>query len=532
MCKKLSMVFIICMLAFGLALPLSTTAKTSQPTEISDPTPHNQSELNFSITGKANNGNTETPGEWYSGETPPNLDPNNPVLLFVPGLNNVAQIFWTDNDMYQTAYDAGYQTAFIQLYDAGGASADMWDNGALLAGKIAEISDHFEGKKITVVAYSKGGVDTQTALTYYDAWRYVDNVITLSSPHHGSQLADLAYSSGAGWLANLLGAQGDGTYALQMGNMANFRSQIDNEPRAYHNHYYTLGGTSWGSVFSSTWFGGVYLSQYGANDGVVTAASSALPGGQQISIGDWNHTSIRSGITFPIFLPYLFNSTSYGSPTKQIMDIVDKNTPSFNHWVDGGPLNTDKANNITITVENDVNNLSLNLMTSNYLADIKLVSPSGKITTPTMKSTKLNDGIFLGAIQHVILLDKPESGEWSLQLTAKEKDAYLLVATFDSLTKLAYRSNTRIVETNEMIYQLQANSHSVEENSLKATYEITQSNNPSNKKNFTVQGTPNLSQLIPFHNRDEVYNITIDVEGRTKSGEKFKRTIIDSVYVK
>lgn len=102
MCKKLSMVFIICMLAFGLALPVSTTAKTSQSTEIPDPTPHNQSEPNFSITGKASNGNTETPGEWYSGATPPNLDPNNPVLLFVPGLNNVAQIFWSDNDMYQT----------------------------------------------------------------------------------------------------------------------------------------------------------------------------------------------------------------------------------------------------------------------------------------------------------------------------------------------------------------------------------------------------------------------------------------------
>lgn len=214
------------------------------------------------------------------------------------------------------------------------------------------------------------------------------------------------------------------------------------------------------------------------------------------------------------------------------MDTIDKSTPNYNQWVDGGPLLSGKETNIAITVENDVNDLSLNLLTSNYLADIKLVSPSGKISTPTMKSTKINDGIFLGAIQHGISLDEPESGEWSLQLTAKEEDAYLLVATFDSPTKLAYRSNTRIVQSNEMIYQLQANSHSVEENSVKATYEITQSNNPSNKKSFTVQGTPNLSQLIPFHNRDEVYNITIDIEGRTKSGEKFKRTIIDSVYVK
>lgn len=123
----------------------------------------------YSLNGKASNGNDEIPGEWYAGDTPTNLIADAPVLLFVPGLNNVAQIFWEDNDMYQTALEAGYQTAFIQLYDAGGASADMWDNGQLLAEKIEEIAAHFSNKPITIIAYSKGGVDAQTALTYYGA---------------------------------------------------------------------------------------------------------------------------------------------------------------------------------------------------------------------------------------------------------------------------------------------------------------------------------------------------------------------------
>src|SRR5699024_11748007 len=114
--------------------------------------------------------------------------------------------------MYETAFDAGYQKAFIQMHDARGETADMWDNGELLAEKIDEISDHFDGKPITIVAYSKGGVDTQTALVHYGAWDKVDNVSTLSSPHHGSQLADLGYSSSAGSLADLLGSQGDGKY--------------------------------------------------------------------------------------------------------------------------------------------------------------------------------------------------------------------------------------------------------------------------------------------------------------------------------
>src|SRR5699024_9922089 len=246
----------------ALSHPFVTAASDQKP-QAPKPIFIDEQTSAFSVTGKPGNGNNETPGEWYAGETPPNLIPNAPVLLFVPGLNSAAQVFWEDNDMYQTAYDAGYQTAFIQLYDAGGASADMWQNGELLAAKIQEIAAHFDGKSITVIGHSKGGVDTQAALTYYGAEEYVENVITLSSPHHGSPLADLSYSSWAGWLADMIGSQGEGTYAMQMGYMENFRDETDERPLAYYNHYFTLGGKKWGPVFSSTWFGGTYLSQFG-----------------------------------------------------------------------------------------------------------------------------------------------------------------------------------------------------------------------------------------------------------------------------
>src|SRR5699024_6513147 len=89
-------------------------------------------------TRKGGNGNDEIPGEWYVGATPPNLIEDAPVLLCIPGLNNTAQVWWQNNNMYETAYEAGYLTAFVQLFDAGGASADMWDNGRLLAEKIQE----------------------------------------------------------------------------------------------------------------------------------------------------------------------------------------------------------------------------------------------------------------------------------------------------------------------------------------------------------------------------------------------------------
>ncbi len=522
------MIFLFTLLVFVSAIPLSVTAKDNDSTSIPDPIPFKQSGPIFSITGKVGNGNTETPGEWYIGTTPSNLIPNAPVLLFVPGLNNVAQIFWEDNDMYQTAVNAGYQTAFVQLYDAGGASRDMWDNGALLADKIREISNHF-GKPVTVVAYSKGGVDTQTALTYYGAWSYVQNVITLSSPHHGSQLADLAYSSSAGWLADLIGAQGDGTYSMQMANMANYRSQTDTQPRAYYNDYYTLGGTDWGSAFSSTWFGGMYLSQYGSNDGVVTTASSRLPGGYQLAIGDWNHTSIRSGITFSVFDDYLSDNTFYGNKLMNTREEpIVQNNPIHNQWVDGGPLFAEKESVINVTVEDHVQELNLNLMTTSDVKEIKLISPKGKMVKPKVSSHKIDEGVFIGALNHSITFDAPQEGEWKLKLTPDEDDAYLLITNYQSpITLHSTKSATK--DAAKITYNITPDKNVVQENSLKATYTITQSRNPTNTKTTTAEGK--LSQVLTFDYSNEVYNITIQIEGLTKNGHPFKRTIIDSILI-
>ena len=60
--------------------------------------------------------------------------------LFVQGRNGNADswygktVYHDMNDMYDYALKAGYQTVFIQLYDAAGkGSASQWDNGKLLA---------------------------------------------------------------------------------------------------------------------------------------------------------------------------------------------------------------------------------------------------------------------------------------------------------------------------------------------------------------------------------------------------------------
>lgn len=85
---------------------------------------------------------------------PANYDESKPPILFVQGRNGNADswygktVYHDINDMYDYALKAGYQTVFIQLYDAAGkGSASQWDNGKLLAQKLEEIYNHF-GKKL------------------------------------------------------------------------------------------------------------------------------------------------------------------------------------------------------------------------------------------------------------------------------------------------------------------------------------------------------------------------------------------------
>jgi len=196
-------------------------------------------------------GKAAVPGTWYLGDTPPNVDDSKPPIVFVQGLRGSAESWWGEtsyhgpNDMYAKAYDNGYRTAFVELYDSGGEGASMWDNGQLLADLLTQIRQHF-GEPVNIVAHSKGGIDSQAALIHYGAWPHVGRVVTLGSPHRGSHLADLAYSWWAGWLAELLGARDEGTEVLQTGYMEYFRSVTDGHENAGKNAYYTAAGTSWG----------------------------------------------------------------------------------------------------------------------------------------------------------------------------------------------------------------------------------------------------------------------------------------------
>lgn len=468
------------------------------------------------FAGSLGKGDPEgTPGQWYLGSTPSYVDPAKSPIVFVHGLNSSATTWWVDNDMYDIAYNNGYETAFIDLYP----TENMWDNGQLLALKLQDIYNHF-GEKVVVVAHSKGGIDTQSALVHYGAYPYVHRVVTLSSPHHGSQLADLAYSSWAGWLGDILGGKNNATYSLQTGYMATFRSQTDNHYNVNRVPFYTFGGTGWGSFGSSLYWGGLYLSSYGSNDGAVTVQSSRLPYATEIAVRDWNHSEIREGSsTFNYFESFLYEA-GLNSLTSNISEV--SNDTSVSTYYRGGSYSNNTKE--VFDVEDKVSEITIDWMSDQKDTSLKLVAPDGKIYS-TFSIEEDSSTVFAGAYHHSIQIPNPTPGEWKVEAQSK-KENYLLSVNFkDGL------NHNLDVSINELLdVTVQSNSNAIEKvkNTISVDYYKNGKLTSKKVKLSNKNGQPKVS--IP-HLGEGIYNLTVDIEGKSAKGTSFNRTFVKSVYI-
>ncbi|WP_239672779.1 esterase/lipase family protein [Mangrovibacillus cuniculi] len=456
------------------------------------------------------------PGQWYIGTSPSAEDPAKHPVLFVHGLNSSSNTWWNNNNMYDTAYVNGYETAFIDLYP----TKNMWDNGALLAQKVRDMYHHF-GEKVVVVAHSKGGIDTQSAIVHNGASPYIARVITLSTPHYGSQLADLAYSNGASWLASIIGSKNDATYSLQTGYMSYYRSQTDNRPERSSVPFYTFGGTSWGGFGGSLYWGGLYLSSYGQNDGAVTVTSSRLPYATELRVGKWDHGNIKTGTsTFNLFKSYL-NEQVFAASLKvaSVASLPQEELLQATTYIAGGERN--KVSKETIVVEEGVSELTIDWMSNQSDSTLTLISPSGTKTNP-FKANVDETEIFEGAYHYTTTLTLPESGEWKVETKGDQKEAYLLHTQFTSdLNELVTidLTNRKVAvksKDTKLKYKTTVHANVYEDGKLK-----------QKKVNFKVNqdGTYSVPAL-----GSGVYNVTIELDGKY-NGTEFKRSVVKSFYV-
>jgi len=133
---------------------------------------------------------------FYGGTNPAFSSFNTPVLVFVNGLNGVAQDWFQKNDMYADAYQYGFRTAFVNPDPHNKpAAANIQTNATVLESMIPRVAAHFNTSKLYLIGHSKGGLDLQAAILSPVVAPLVKAVFTVATPNTGTELADWAFQN-------------------------------------------------------------------------------------------------------------------------------------------------------------------------------------------------------------------------------------------------------------------------------------------------------------------------------------------------
>ena len=127
-------------------------------------------------------------------------------------------------------------------------------NAELLKITIDSILENTEYEKVNIIAHSKGGIDSR-----YFIWRYnygdrVASLTTISTPHHGAELADLVFSSRIIHIrsvrerlldiARIFGDGNTDVYGLNQDltteNMRDFNANVAMDKRVYYQSIYSV----------------------------------------------------------------------------------------------------------------------------------------------------------------------------------------------------------------------------------------------------------------------------------------------------
>lgn len=358
-----------------------------------------------------------SPGALRFGADPTGAS-DRPVLLFLHGWNASSATWSAPNDMEAKATAAGYRTAFLDLHP----DQSMWSNAELIRTAKARIQDRYPGTRLVLVAHSKGGVDAQTAVVYSGV--QAEALYTLGSPHWGTPLADLAWSTWAGWLADLLGSRNEGNRVLQTGYMAQFRKATDAKAESRLTPVLTASGTRAGPWLSSYWWGGLWIG--GTSDGVVPLESTRLPyEAGHLYTRSWNHGELPNGSRS---WPYL--ATSLGTLKSAVESLAPEpeSTLALDRLHRGGPLEDGFAE-FTFPVDSGQPVVELALLAGEPLRLALVIGPRGQVTRLRFRGR--DQEAFPGASVHAALLPSPEPGLYRVRLLSRREDgAYFFTARF------------------------------------------------------------------------------------------------------
>ncbi|HWI60801.1 MAG TPA: hypothetical protein VNT75_03055 [Symbiobacteriaceae bacterium] len=479
-----------------------------------------------------------SPGTWYIGATPPNVDYTKPVLVFVHGKGGWSgswfepTVYHGTNDMYAYAYNNGYRTAFTDLYP----DKSMWANGELLNRQLDEITAYFGVSKVTIVAHSKGGLDVNSASVHYGANPKISRIVTLGSPHWGSPVADMAYSTWTWWLAALLGERNDATYVLQTGYMSYFRSITDGRDPV---PYYTLSGYKCGPVFTALWMGCAVIG--GEDDGLVGVSSARIPGGTHLKEGYWDHDEIRMGSrTWSWFAPVIRTA---GTASPAVASVGAKLAAAGGQPTDAGRGNgkpeapgslimrggtTTEHATATFPVESGVRGATFTFLASSRDFTATLVGPDGSAQNVTMASQVDKSEVFAGAWTGSVTVANPAAGQWTLKAAAGSETGYFMLADLDSDLKATLDVGSGVAVPGAK-QELKVGFRGKAPAQSRAEAAVAMAGQQ-------VHGRPAFSQAGGVHTAlldlpagNGIHNVTVTVTGTLPDGTAFERSLVTSV---
>jgi hypothetical protein len=264
----------------------------------------------------------------FYGAVPPN-GLNGPVVVFIHGLSGSYQNWievnncpasptgptckGSNNTMYDSAYQAGFRTAFMSLsLDNTNNTSNIQTNAAMLQTMFPKILSQFGVSKVYFVCHSKGGLDLQSAIANPQWIGIAKAVITLGTPNQGDALADWLFSPAGNQVGQLLGLLTPAVQSLQTSNVQSLRLQWDPIFQKAGVPFYTLSGNTYQCMSgtgtcSTTITGPILTSLTGGtnapfNDGLVDHPETFLPTTYAMELGviHSNHFGLLQGInSFP-----------------------------------------------------------------------------------------------------------------------------------------------------------------------------------------------------------------------------------------
>jgi pimeloyl-ACP methyl ester carboxylesterase len=488
-----------------------------------------------SISGSLLGSGISDAGNIYYGATPSNLRAGSPVIVFIHGYFSRASSWWILNDMYTKAFNDGYRTAFVSVHP----DKDMWVNGQLFSTMLGTITNNLGVNKVVVVAHSKGGLDTDAAVVHYGAHTRVERVITLSTPHYGTPLADLAQSGWVSWLSTIFGQVNDATNSLQTGYASAFRTQTANHPNYSKAKFRTVGAWGYGILLAIP---GAYLDLNGGNaftggnDGVVTYKSSKRPNSRTLlsGFGNWrtnyNHLEVQQG--------YSMWST------------IKSNLPFTLSKVEAKPIENEAAFNPNAVIESRVQVISSEKTSRNFMVEegvtatmldihslneneeFVIIAPNGEKVNPKVLrvSEKAND--LIGGFATTLSIENPQVGTYSIESTS----AFVALVTANEGIVLRMTSD---LNDNKYVYNVGEtinlnisilNELGINTKGAKVTGAMTlTSNDVKSQKAVVLEFKENAGQFTATVNdklAEGVYSIAIQAENGN-----FSKSLVTSIAV-